>query len=225
MTTKTKTRKRISKKTKPLTENLKDQYVKVHDQMIDFSEDTIEGTVENIEKWQKLLAKSIKKSTPLVEKNVDIVFDTAETILEQYRHGGQRLKSLLGWETKTYDKAPRAKKVVSDVKKTVAKVTKKATPKKVVAKVTKTATPTEAVAKAKATVTKATTVKTGDLKSVNGIGPKIETLLNEKGIYTLNDLANANIAMVQEILDKAGSRYQIHNPSTWVKQAKELAAV
>ncbi len=61
-----------------------------------------------------------------------------------------------------------------------------------------------------------------DLKIVEGIGPKIEGLLNDAGIFTWNDLANAATEKVQAILDDAGSRYRMHNPATWAKQA-ELA--
>ena len=61
-----------------------------------------------------------------------------------------------------------------------------------------------------------------DLKVVEGIGPKIEGLLNGAGIFTWNDLANAATEKVQAILEEAGSRYRMHNPSTWAKQA-ELA--
>lgn len=57
---------------------------------------------------------------------------------------------------------------------------------------------------------------------VEGIGPKIEALLNEAGIFTWNDLATAPIEKVQEVLDNAGPAFNIHNPATWAKQA-ELA--
>jgi large subunit ribosomal protein L27 len=62
--------------------------------------------------------------------------------------------------------------------------------------------------------------KPDDLKIVEGIGPKIEQLLKEGGINTWDDLATAEIDRLREILDAAGSRYQIHDPSTWPAQAK-----
>lgn len=62
-----------------------------------------------------------------------------------------------------------------------------------------------------------------DLKVVEGIGPKIEELLNEAGIITWADLANAELEKVQAILDEAGPRYRMHDPATWAKQAS-LAA-
>ncbi len=62
-----------------------------------------------------------------------------------------------------------------------------------------------------------------DLKKIEGIGPKIEGLLNAKGITTFDDLAKAKKSLVQEILDAAGPRFRMHDPATWAKQAK-LAA-
>jgi large subunit ribosomal protein L27 len=66
-------------------------------------------------------------------------------------------------------------------------------------------------------------VKADDLKKIEGIGPKIEELLHAGGIMTFAELAAAPTELVQTILDAAGPRYTIHNPTTWGKQA-ELAA-
>lgn len=65
--------------------------------------------------------------------------------------------------------------------------------------------------------------KLDDLKIVEGIGPKIETLLKEGGISTWAELAEASEERLKEILDAAGPRYQIHDPSTWPAQAKFAA--
>ena len=62
-----------------------------------------------------------------------------------------------------------------------------------------------------------------DLKIIEGIGPKIAELLNADGIYSFNDLANAQVDKLKEILENAGSRYRMHDPTTWPQQA-ELAA-
>ncbi|MEO0341200.1 MAG: 50S ribosomal protein L27, partial [Bacteroidota bacterium] len=62
-------------------------------------------------------------------------------------------------------------------------------------------------------------IKVDDLKVVEGIGPKIEGLLQEAGINNWADLANAPTEKVQEVLDAAGPRYRMHNPATWAKQA------
>lgn len=64
--------------------------------------------------------------------------------------------------------------------------------------------------------------KKDDLKVVEGIGPKIESLCHDAGIYTFADLAKASAKTLKEILNNAGTRFQMHDPTTWPKQA-ELA--
>ncbi len=58
-----------------------------------------------------------------------------------------------------------------------------------------------------------------DLKVVEGIGPKIEGLLNSAGITSWRGLADADLDFVQGILDEAGPRYRMHSPGTWAQQA------
>lgn len=65
--------------------------------------------------------------------------------------------------------------------------------------------------------------KSDNLKIVEGIGPKIEQLLNEGGIRTFQDLANTTTDDLKEILLSAGGHFRIHDPSTWAEQA-QLAA-
>ena len=48
-------------------------------------------------------------------------------------------------------------------------------------------------------------------------------VLNDAGINTWQELADAPADKVQAILDEAGPRYRMHDPATWSKQAK-LAA-
>jgi large subunit ribosomal protein L27 len=62
-----------------------------------------------------------------------------------------------------------------------------------------------------------------DLKKIEGIGPKIAQLLNEDGILTFAQLAATDVERVKAILEAAGSRYKMHDPTTWGQQA-QLAA-
>ena len=62
-----------------------------------------------------------------------------------------------------------------------------------------------------------------DLTKIEGIGPKIAGLLKADGIETFEKLSESKLTAIQTILDKAGNRYAVHNPSTWAEQAK-LAA-
>ena len=77
----------------------------------------------------------------------------------------------------------------------------------------------------KKTTTKKATVKAekDNLKKIEGIGPKIEKLLNAENIFTFADLGKTKIAVLRNVLAEAGPRFKMHNPSTWAKQAK-LAA-
>ena len=62
-----------------------------------------------------------------------------------------------------------------------------------------------------------------DLKVIEGVGPKIENMLGEAGIYTWKDLSKTPVSKLQKILNLAGKNYSMHDPSSWPKQA-ELAA-
>jgi predicted flap endonuclease-1-like 5' DNA nuclease len=205
---------KAGKKQKLNLKTVKNKYSEIHDNLLETSEDTINTTVKNVEKWQKLIAKSIKRSTPLVEKNMDMTFDAVETLAKQYKTGGLRVKRLLGLGGKDYKtSAPKAtvtSKVTSIAKKTVP--TKKAV-------VAKAKTATSKVVKKATTTASSVEMK---LTAVNGIGPKIEGLLREKNINTISDLAKANIDVLNSVLDAAGPRFQMHDPSTWIKQAQEL---
>ena len=125
-------------------------------------------------------------------------------------------------------KRTTTKKATPTAKKATAKktATKKATPtaKKVTAKktVTKKTTPKRTTAK-KVVAKKAVKVAATKLTMVEGIGPKIQTLLNKAGIKTFTDLSTAKVTTLKNILKDAGSRFTMHDPSTWAKQAKMAA--
>ena len=61
------------------------------------------------------------------------------------------------------------------------------------------------------------------MKKIEGIGPKIEQLLNKGGIKTFKQLAVAKQTKLRKILDDAGSRFRMHDPGSWPKQSN-LAA-
>ena len=54
------------------------------------------------------------------------------------------------------------------------------------------------------------------------MGPKISEILSNGGLDTWAKVAAATPEQIKEILVAAGTRYQIHNPGTWPRQA-ELA--
>ena len=89
--------------------------------------------------------------------------------------------------------------------------------------VTEAAAEVEVAAEKKAAPKKEKAPKLDDLKIIEGVGPKIETLLKDGGISTWAELAASSVDRLKEILDAAGPRYQIHDPSTWPAQAKFAA--
>lgn len=60
-----------------------------------------------------------------------------------------------------------------------------------------------------------------DLTKIEGIGPKVQKLLNDNGILTYTDLGKATIKSLNALLDE--NDYQMMEPRSWPKQAK-LAA-
>lgn len=62
-----------------------------------------------------------------------------------------------------------------------------------------------------------------DLEVIEGIGPKIKGLFHADGIKLFSELGATPVKKMQAILDAAGPRYKLANPSTWAAQAK-LAA-
>ena len=58
-----------------------------------------------------------------------------------------------------------------------------------------------------------------DLKKIEGIGPKISELLNAAGITSFKIMSETDVEKIKEVLNEAGSRYKMHNPTTWPQQA------
>lgn len=61
-----------------------------------------------------------------------------------------------------------------------------------------------------------------DLKVIEGIGPKIEELLHAKSIVSFEQLAGTAPEAIKEILEEAGSKFAMHDPTTWPQQAQLL---
>ena len=58
------------------------------------------------------------------------------------------------------------------------------------------------------------------LREVEGIGPKIEALLQAGGIHTMAQLAAAKVEDLQAILHRAGGNFKLASPDTWPEQAE-----
>ncbi|MEL6987716.1 MAG: hypothetical protein AAGK97_07765 [Bacteroidota bacterium] len=66
-------------------------------------------------------------------------------------------------------------------------------------------------------------IKQDDLKLIEGVGPKIESLLKDAGLDTWSKVANASADNIKKILEDAGPRYRLADPTTWPMQAKYAA--
>jgi predicted flap endonuclease-1-like 5' DNA nuclease len=62
-----------------------------------------------------------------------------------------------------------------------------------------------------------------DLRIIEGIGPKIAQILNDNGILTFAQLAATSVERLKAILEHAGPRFRLADPTTWPNQAR-LAA-
>ena len=83
--------------------------------------------------------------------------------------------------------------------------------------------PTTPNAPVRVTVTTTAPVAVADdLTKIEGIGPKIKSVLHDAGIKTFADLAQADVANLRQILANAGLR--VNDPATWPEQAALAAA-
>lgn len=80
---------------------------RINSDLIDASFNAIESTVKTGEKWQKLTAKLVKKAEPLTKQQINMVFETAESIKGQLENSTERLKTLVGYDPKMMENAKK----------------------------------------------------------------------------------------------------------------------
>lgn len=61
-----------------------------------------------------------------------------------------------------------------------------------------------------------------DLTRIEGIGPRVSSVLNEAGIATYRQLAESDVEALQQILRDAGLQFM--DPTTWPEQAALAAS-
>ncbi len=66
-------------------------------------------------------------------------------------------------------------------------------------------------------------LKPNNLQIIEGIGPKMESVLHEAGIDSWSELSTKSTQELRAILDSHGDKYKIINPASWSEQAN-LAA-
>lgn len=59
-----------------------------------------------------------------------------------------------------------------------------------------------------------------NLQVVEGVGPKIQNLLNDNGVITWAQMAEKSPDDLKGILETGGTRFKMHDPTTWPKQAQ-----
>lgn len=155
--------------------------------------------LKNGQQWFNDEAADDYVSTPFMSSNSVVVLETQELKAVTEKPAKKVSKK------KTAEK-PASKQKAAAPKKTTAKAKsiKKVTSKKTLAK-------------------KTTAKKADDLKKIEGIGPKIASLLKADGILSFADLSKAKMEQLQAILKAAGPRFKMHQPTTWPEQA-QLAA-
>jgi len=62
--------------------------------------------------------------------------------------------------------------------------------------------------------------KKDDLKKIEGIGPRIEELLQKNNISSFEQLKACSKESLMAILENAGPQYKMHEPNTWPEQAQ-----
>jgi len=66
-------------------------------------------------------------------------------------------------------------------------------------------------------------IKQDDLTVVEGIGPKIQELFHNHDVKTWLALSGCSVEKCKTVLNSGGSRFKMHNPKTWPKQASFAA--
>lgn len=164
---------------------------------------------ENSEKLEKAAeaissSKGKKEDKEKKEKKTETLSDIAELMKDAFEDAVDTAKAV------AVVMSDKVEEVVTEVKEIVEDVV--------------TEIKEEVNAEAPADEPAATTItEMDDLKAVEGIGPKIEEILNKGNIHTYAQLAATEVDAIKTMLAEAGGRYKNHNPTTWPRQAKMAA--
>jgi predicted flap endonuclease-1-like 5' DNA nuclease len=71
---------------------------------------------------------------------------------------------------------------------------------------------------------KSETTVADDLTKIEGIGKKINELLAAENITSFKALSKLSAKKLKNILESAGNKFAMHNPTSWPEQAKLAAA-
>lgn len=153
------------------------------------------------------LVKKAEKMSDKLKKNISDTIDEVKEKIEEYA------EDAMDTVNDKLDKANPKKEnktAKKSTKKTVKKTTKKPVEEKVVT--------TEEVVVKKIEVTKTAVVN--DLKVIKGIGPVLETSLNNLGVTAFEQIAKMTIKDMDKLLTDEGINAKIYDLSGWKAQAK-----
>jgi gas vesicle protein len=113
------TKKNTMTQVKKTRKNVIDTIKSFNDNLIDIADVLIDETTASTAKYQKIAAKAIKKSEPIVQKNVEMIIDSAELMYQQYSSGSKKLQKLLGITKQVKNARKTFDKTVDSIEKNV----------------------------------------------------------------------------------------------------------
>lgn len=185
--------------------------------------------VGDFNNWNAQEAPALKKGKKQFETSVELA--AGQRYEFRYLIDGKRWEN--DWEADDYTPSPFAG-ITNSVLILDAVAVQPVAPTKKAAAPQKAAAP-KAAEKKPAPAPKAKAVKAAqpaapapavkdDLTKIEGIGPKIAEIFASKGIASFADLSKAKPAALKAMLEEAGNRFKMHDPTTWPAQAKLAAA-
>jgi len=70
----------------------------LNNEVISTTDAFVEGSVESIKQWQDMFGKALSNGTELLEQQQNIALDALESMVNQTKNGGVRIKSLLNFD-------------------------------------------------------------------------------------------------------------------------------
>jgi len=204
--------------------------------LIKSTETLVDNTVVTGEKVQDIMEKALQNGVEILGKQQDLTLDTIETIVGQYKMTNDRFKKLIGWDKSNTIQIPfkkQTKKIITTAKETIKEVVQKADnllPQEYTKEIVnlkqakKKAIGRKRVIASPSPNKNKKTIKKNDFTVIEGIGPKISSILQKAGIQSFEQLGKTEVTTLRAILAKAGKRYQKYDPTTWGQQADLAAA-
>lgn len=182
---------------------------------------------ERVQKWVKVPAGYFNRFRKTAEETTVTVKETVEQVTAIAKVEGAKVANKINKQIEVLTKAKN--EVVETVEETTTELVEKAVEVKEEIVETVTEKGAEMRKIVEDTVEElegedTVEVAVDDLKKINGIGPKVAEILAAGGYGTFQQVAQANVEDLKQVLETAGTRYKKFDPAPWVEQAK-LAAV